>query len=98
MLNQLQRGDEPALLPCRRSGFLRRPQLFAPNALDLASFAIQELTAVSGYSSSQGAEQSGSYLIKYSRYTFVICNVRKDCPICLVRQIDQPVIASTSCF
>jgi hypothetical protein len=25
MLNQLQRGDEPALLPCRRSGFLRRP-------------------------------------------------------------------------
>jgi hypothetical protein len=73
-------------------------QLFAPNALDLASFAIQELTAVSGYSSSQGAEQSGSYLIKYSRYTLVICNVRKDCPICLVRQIDQPVIASTSCF
>ena len=27
MLNQLQRGDEPALLPCRRSGFLRRPQI-----------------------------------------------------------------------
>ena len=27
MLNQLQRGDEPALLPCRRSGFLRRPYL-----------------------------------------------------------------------
>ena len=27
MLNQLQRGDEPALLPCRRSGFLRRPCL-----------------------------------------------------------------------
>jgi hypothetical protein len=27
MLNQLQRGDEPALQPCRRSGFLRRPQL-----------------------------------------------------------------------
>jgi hypothetical protein len=27
MLNQLQRGDEPALLPCRRSGFLRRPEL-----------------------------------------------------------------------
>jgi hypothetical protein len=25
MLNQLQRGDEPALRPCRRSGFLRRP-------------------------------------------------------------------------
>jgi uncharacterized OB-fold protein len=25
MLNQLQRGDEPALLACRRSGFLRRP-------------------------------------------------------------------------
>jgi len=25
MLNQLQRSDEPALLPCRRSGFLRRP-------------------------------------------------------------------------
>ena len=25
MLNQLQRGDEPALQPCRRSGFLRRP-------------------------------------------------------------------------
>jgi len=29
MLNQLQRGDEPALLPCRRSGFLRRPELGA---------------------------------------------------------------------
>jgi hypothetical protein len=27
MLNQLQRGDEPALLPCRRSGFLRRPSV-----------------------------------------------------------------------
>jgi hypothetical protein len=27
MLNQLQRGDEPALLPCRRSGFLRRPYM-----------------------------------------------------------------------
>jgi len=27
MLNQLQRGDEPALRPCRRSGFLRRPHL-----------------------------------------------------------------------
>jgi hypothetical protein len=27
MLNQLQRGDEPALLPCRCSGFLRRPDL-----------------------------------------------------------------------
>ena len=27
MLNQLQRGDEPALLPCRRSGFLRKPYL-----------------------------------------------------------------------
>ena len=27
MLNQLQLGDEPALLPCRRSGFLRRPQI-----------------------------------------------------------------------
>jgi|LakMenE18May11ns_1017448.scaffolds.fasta_scaffold8980696_2 hypothetical protein len=27
MLNQLQRGDEPALLPCRRSGFLRRPEV-----------------------------------------------------------------------
>jgi hypothetical protein len=27
MLNQLQRGDEPALQPCRRSGFLRRPYL-----------------------------------------------------------------------
>ena len=27
MLNQLQRGDEPALRPCRRSGFLRRPYL-----------------------------------------------------------------------
>ena len=27
MLNQLQRGDEPALLPCRRSGFLRRPYI-----------------------------------------------------------------------
>jgi len=27
MLNQLQRGDEPALLPCRRSGFLRRPEI-----------------------------------------------------------------------
>jgi hypothetical protein len=27
MLNQLQQGDEPALLPCRRSGFLRRPRL-----------------------------------------------------------------------
>jgi hypothetical protein len=27
MLSQLQRGDEPALLPCRRSGFLRRPYL-----------------------------------------------------------------------
>jgi hypothetical protein len=27
MLNQLQRGDEPALPPCRRSGFLRRPQV-----------------------------------------------------------------------
>jgi type I restriction enzyme S subunit len=27
MLNQLQRGDEPALLPCRLSGFLRRPYL-----------------------------------------------------------------------
>jgi hypothetical protein len=25
MLNQLQRGDEPALRLCRRSGFLRRP-------------------------------------------------------------------------
>jgi len=25
MLNQLQRGDEPALLACRRSVFLRRP-------------------------------------------------------------------------
>jgi hypothetical protein len=29
MLNQLQRGDEPALQPCRRSGFLRRPYLCA---------------------------------------------------------------------
>jgi hypothetical protein len=29
MLNQLQRGDEPALRPCRRSGFLRRPHLGA---------------------------------------------------------------------
>jgi hypothetical protein len=29
MLSQLQRGDEPALLPCRRSGFLRRPYLRA---------------------------------------------------------------------
>ena len=27
MLNQLQRGDEPALQPCRRSGFLRWPEL-----------------------------------------------------------------------
>ena len=27
MLNQLQRGDEPTLLPCRRSGFLRKPQV-----------------------------------------------------------------------
>ena len=27
MLNQLQRGDEPALRLCRRSGFLRRPHL-----------------------------------------------------------------------
>ena len=27
MLNQLQRGDEPALRPCRRSGFLRRPKI-----------------------------------------------------------------------
>jgi hypothetical protein len=27
MLSQLQRGDEPALLPCRRSGFLRRPYI-----------------------------------------------------------------------
>jgi len=27
MLNQLQGGDEPALLPCRRSGFLRRPEV-----------------------------------------------------------------------
>jgi len=32
MLNQLQRGDEPALLPCRRSGFLRRPYLGAEAA------------------------------------------------------------------
>ena len=30
MLNQLQRGDEPALLPCRRSGFLRRPYVDMP--------------------------------------------------------------------
>jgi Uma2 family endonuclease len=27
MLNQLQRGDEPALPPCRRSGFLRSPYI-----------------------------------------------------------------------
>jgi hypothetical protein len=31
-------------------------ELFGPNALDLVSFAIQELTALSGYSSSQGAD------------------------------------------
>jgi len=31
-------------------------ELFGPNALDMASFAIQELTALSGYSSSQGAD------------------------------------------
>ncbi len=38
MLNQLQRGDEPALLPCRRSGFLRRPYLksfYMNGALDI---------------------------------------------------------------
>jgi len=29
MLNHLQRGDEPALLTCRRSGYLRRPQIEA---------------------------------------------------------------------
>lgn len=32
MINQLQRGDEPALLPCRRSGFLRRPYIQLPPA------------------------------------------------------------------
>jgi hypothetical protein len=31
-------------------------ELFGPNAMDMASFAIQELTALSGYSSSQGAD------------------------------------------
>ena len=38
MLNQLQRGDEPALQPCRRSGFLRRHYLVIPH--DTASFAF----------------------------------------------------------
>jgi len=33
MLSQLQRGDEPALLPCRRSGFLRRPYVVARTRL-----------------------------------------------------------------
>jgi hypothetical protein len=32
--------------------FFRKPELFGPNPLDPASFAIQELIAVSGYSSS----------------------------------------------
>jgi hypothetical protein len=40
MLNQLQRGDEPALLPCRRSGFLRRPQVEAPLVFDTATAVL----------------------------------------------------------
>jgi hypothetical protein len=40
MLNQLQRGDEPALLPCRRSGFLRRPYLGLPEKWKIASAAV----------------------------------------------------------
>jgi hypothetical protein len=44
MLNQLQRGDEPALLPCRRSGFLRRPDLMAvlEGRIDLVQLLLRK--------------------------------------------------------
>jgi hypothetical protein len=40
MLNQLQRGDEPAFLPCRCSGFFKRPEEAADRRTAIRGVAL----------------------------------------------------------